>query len=198
MSKVSDAFRYHHRQLAEELAQHTAALTGGASQGDPEPLVRFLRRELLPHATGEERSLYPVVEPLLKAHGMATATMRMDHRAIERYIQALERAAADARDTREAGRAQARRDLARLAWQLQAVFEVHLEKEEQIYLPLLERYVSQTEQQDILADMHETPPSREPRRETPPSMSAPCRPPAATPSFSTRSMGCAPGRLSRS
>jgi uncharacterized protein (DUF2249 family)/hemerythrin-like domain-containing protein len=162
MAKLSDAFRHHHRQLAQEMAQQVAALTGGNEESDPAPLVRFLRHELLPHAAGEERSLYPAVEPLLKAHGMATATMRMDHRAIERHIRSLEDAAARLRSSPKAGHAEPRRDLARLVWQLQALFEVHLEKEEQVYLPLLEQYVPEAEQQHILAQMHEVPPERAP------------------------------------
>jgi uncharacterized protein (DUF2249 family)/hemerythrin-like domain-containing protein len=159
MTKVSEAFRHHHRQLAQEMAQQ-AALIGGKAGADPEPLVRFLRHELLPHAAGEERSLYPAVEPLLKAHGMATATMRMDHRAIERYVQSLEDVAGRLRSARKADRARARRELVRLVWQLHAIFEVHLEKEEQVYLPLLEQYVPEAEQQRILAQMHEVPPER--------------------------------------
>jgi len=155
MARVSEAFRHHHRQLTEEMAQFAAALTDGKAENEPEAFVRFLRHELLPHAAGEERFLYPAVEPLLKAHGMATATMRMDHRAIERRIKSLEDAAARLRSARKAGRDEARRELARLVWQLQALFEVHLEKEEQVYLPLLEQYVPEAEQERILSRMHE-------------------------------------------
>jgi hypothetical protein len=120
MVKVSDAFRHHHRQLLQEMTQHAAALIDENAEGDPMSFVRFLRHELLPHATGEERFLYPAVEPLLKSHGMATATMRIDHRAIERYVQSLEDVAARLGTAGKAGLAEARRDLARLVWQLQA------------------------------------------------------------------------------
>jgi uncharacterized protein (DUF2249 family) len=161
MTTVGDGFRHHHRQLSQEMARHAAALTEGKAEGDSEAFIRFLRHELLPHAAGEERSLYPAVEPLLKAHGMVTATMRVDHRAIERYIQSLEGVAARLKSTGKTSRAQARRDLARVVWQLQALFEVHLEKEEQVYLPLLEQYLPEGEQQRILAQMHEAPPERE-------------------------------------
>jgi uncharacterized protein (DUF2249 family) len=147
------------------MTQHAEALTDENADGDPVSFVHFLRREVLPHANGEERFLCPAVEPLLKAHGMATATMRIDHRAIERHIQSLENAAARLKSDVKARRAEARRDLARLVWELQALFEVHLEKEEQVYLPLMEQYVPESEQRRILEQMHEASPEQAAQRE---------------------------------
>ncbi|MHB8731139.1 MAG: DUF2249 domain-containing protein [bacterium] len=155
-----EVLRHHHEELAGKMAGYVDALTGGAPAADPEPFVRFLREELLPHAAGEERYLYPAVEPLLKAHGMATATMRMDHRAIEGYVTALEEAAARLRRARTPERASAVRDLTRLAWQLEALFDVHLKKEEQVYMPVLAQYAPEAEQQRIIAQMHEVPAGR--------------------------------------
>jgi uncharacterized protein (DUF2249 family)/iron-sulfur cluster repair protein YtfE (RIC family) len=152
-----EALRHHHEELARKMGEHVAALTGDAPAAGAEPLIRFLRDELLPHAAGEERYLYPAVEPLLKAHGMATATMRMDHRAIEEHLRALEEAAERLRNAGEAGRVAAARDVARLAWQLQALFDVHLKKEEQIYMPLLARDAPEADQQRIIRQMHEMP-----------------------------------------
>ena len=43
MAKMGDAFRPHHRQLMQEMAQRAAALTGDGGGGDPESFVRFLR-----------------------------------------------------------------------------------------------------------------------------------------------------------
>lgn len=152
-----EALRHHHEELAGKMAGYVDALTGGAPAADPEPFVRFLRDELLPHAAGEDRYLYPAVEPLLKAHGMATATMRVDHRAIEAYVGALEQAAVRLRGAEGAERANAAADVTRLAWQLHALFNVHLQKEEQVYMPLLAQYVAEAEQQRIIRQMHEMP-----------------------------------------
>lgn len=160
-----DALRRHHEELARTMAERVAALTESPPGADPAPLIRFLRTELLPHAAGEDRHLYPAVEPLLRAHGMATATMRLDHRAIEGYVRALEEAAGRLRSAGQAGRGEVARDLTRLAWQLQALFEVHLEKEEQVYMALLAQYVPEAEQQRIIARMHEAPPERAPTNE---------------------------------
>jgi uncharacterized protein (DUF2249 family)/iron-sulfur cluster repair protein YtfE (RIC family) len=155
-----EALHHHHEELAREMAGHVARLTDSAPGADPEPLIRFLRNELLPHAAGEDRYLYPAVEPLLKAHGMATATMRMDHRAIEGYVSALEEAADRLRRAGDLDRASAVRDLSRLAWQLQALFDVHLQKEEQVYMSVLAQYAPEAEQQRIIAQMHEVPAER--------------------------------------
>lgn len=61
MSSVSEAIRHHH--------------------------PAFLKHNLLPRAIGEEQHLYPVVDGLVKAHGQATATMRVDHECIAAYIR---------------------------------------------------------------------------------------------------------------
>jgi iron-sulfur cluster repair protein YtfE (RIC family) len=157
VATASEALRHHHEELARKMAEQVRVLTDGTPGADPETLIHFLRDELLPHAAGEDRYLYPAVEPLLKAHGMATATMRMDHRAIEGYVRSIEEAAARLRSVGNAERAAAARELARLVWQLQALFDVHLQKAEQIYMPLLGRYVTEAEQRHILRQMHEGP-----------------------------------------
>lgn len=124
-------------------------------EADPEGLAVFLKAELLSHAAGEEQHLYPAVEPLLKAHGMATATMRVDHRFLEDYVRRIGEAAARLRlaSPDECRRLQV--ELSRLALQLEAVFQVHLEKEERVYLPLFEQYVPEGIQRQVLERMHE-------------------------------------------
>ena len=126
--------------------------------------------------------MYPAVEPLIKAHGVATATMETDHRAIERHIQSLEDAATRLESGRKTGRAEARRDLTRLVWQLQALVEVHLEKEEQVYLPLVEQFMPEAEQRSILRRCTKPRPSGWPNAKRPVSMSGRCLLPVATPS----------------
>ncbi|MFQ5340379.1 MAG: hemerythrin domain-containing protein [Anaerolineae bacterium] len=154
MSQVTKAIRNHHRELVNTLAAQVAALVESRPDADPRAMATFLSDELLPHAIGEERHLYPVVEPLVKAHGRATTTMSVDHEFIEEYIrqigqtvQALQSAVQDERPALET-------QLQRLALQLEAVLQVHLEKEERVYLPLFEQYLSEEEQQLVLDGMH--------------------------------------------
>ena len=78
MSKVGDAVRSHHRELMNTLAAYAEALVDDRPEADPDGLLVFLKQELLPHATGEERHMYPTLDPLIKAHGLPTATMRVD------------------------------------------------------------------------------------------------------------------------
>lgn len=154
MSEMSQAIRAHHRELLETLSAQVEALVAGQPEVDLQALARFLLDELLPHAVGEEQYLYPAVEPLVKAYGQATATMSVDHKFIRGYIrhigevvEAWPKAAPD-RQPALLSRLQ------RLALQLEAVLRVHLEKEEQVYLPLFEQHLPEAEQQRVLDGMH--------------------------------------------
>jgi len=155
MTQVGDAFRGHHALLARELEDRAGAIADGRPGADPAGLVAFLKSELLSHAAGEERHLYPAVEPLLKAHGMATATMRVDHRFLEDYVGRIEDVVGGLHGAPEDRRPALERELARLVLQLQALFRVHLAKEEQVYLPLFEQYVHADAQRRVMEQMHE-------------------------------------------
>ena len=150
MTAPSEAIRQHHRELLATLEWYATAVTR-----DPQGLVEFLTRELLPHAQGEERHLYPVVEPLLHATHQATATMRIDHSAIAALIQRLGEVARAVPDAPPSERTQLERSLQRLALQLEAIFRLHLEKEERVYLPLFEQHLPADVQQRVLDAMHE-------------------------------------------
>lgn len=154
METPGEKIRTHHRALAAEMAQHVAALAGTPSEHEIAALVRFLTQELLPHARGEERALYPAVEPLLKAHGTATATMSLDHEAIEGYIQRIVDTARARPQATAEERAAHDAQLARLLLPLQAIFELHLSKEERVYLPLFEQHLPPAEQERVFAAMH--------------------------------------------
>lgn len=155
MSNIQEAMHNHHQTMAETLDKHVAALVAQPETADTLGLVEFLQRELLPHAKGEEAHLYPAVDPLIKAHGSATATMSVDHAYIERYIQQIATATKDVQSKSGTEQAAASEHLKHLALQLQAIFQLHLEKEETVYLPLFETYVSPEQQQHILDAMHD-------------------------------------------
>ncbi|RMF92598.1 MAG: DUF2249 domain-containing protein [Nitrospinota bacterium] len=154
MPKVSEAIRRHHQALFHTLTTQIAHLAAGRPEADPAALVTFLHTELLPHAVGEEHHLYPAIEPLLKAHGEATATMRVDHTFLEEYIRQIDHTVQKLSTAAGEERATLHHQLQRLTWQLEALLRVHLEKEERIYLPLLEQYLSAAEQQRVLEGMH--------------------------------------------
>lgn len=115
-----------------------AALT--ALLGD---LVGFLKDHLVAHAVEEERFLYPVVEQLLRAIGGATKTMARDHVAIVEKIQSLEALATSMRDNGVTD--DDRSEATRILFGLSALLELHFAKEEEVYLPLLDAGLSESE-----------------------------------------------------
>jgi len=156
MSKVSEAIRTHHRKLASTLTEQVTALVEGQREADLEALVTFLKGDLLPHARGEERHLYPAVDPLVKAQGKATATMSIDHEFIEGYIRQIEETIQALHTVSTNKRPALESHLQHLILKLEAVLQVHLEKEERVYLPLFEQHLTEEEQQRVLAGMHTT------------------------------------------
>lgn len=161
MSQVTEAIRAHHRELLATLTAYVDDVLAGRLERLPD-FIAFLTHELLPHAKGEEAHLYPTVEPLVKAHGQATATMSVDHTFIEALIRQIAQAG---RSTGTGQPPEQVRLLQRLACQLEGILNVHLEKEEQVYLPLFERYVSEAEQQRVLDGMHAAYEEEEPMAE---------------------------------
>lgn len=129
----TDAFREEHAALLEHIEQlrALAARLPGMSPAEREaalrPITDFLRGSLVPHAEAEEHVLYPAVAAAL-GHPEATATMISDHRAIVSRIEALTATRPDDADR-----------LQELLYGLYALLIVHFHKEEDDYLPLLER-----------------------------------------------------------
>lgn len=96
---------------------------------------RFLQRDLLPHAGAEDEVMYPAVDRALGAPG-ATLTMSIDHREIERLSRELgmliPNEGSAGGDPAWAG------NVRRVLYSLHAILNVHMAKEEEIYLPVLD------------------------------------------------------------
>jgi uncharacterized protein (DUF2249 family)/hemerythrin-like domain-containing protein len=160
--ELTDAIRAHHRALAETLDGYAADVEASAAGSDAQDLVSlldkltgFLTSELLPHAWGEERTLYPALDPVIREQGTPTATMSIDHEYIGEYARKIGEMASALRSASARDRAELTRRLDRQVLQLQALFSVHLAKEERVYLPLIERAVSAEGQHALLAALHE-------------------------------------------
>jgi iron-sulfur cluster repair protein YtfE (RIC family) len=132
VSRPTEAFREEHRHLMVHVGQirMAAGEVGDLAVEERETVVGrvldFLRDTLVPHAELEEQVLYAAVGELLgDAH--ATATMSRDHVAVSRMIEAL--AETDPADIAR---------LQELLYGLHALITVHFEKEEELYLPLLD------------------------------------------------------------
>jgi iron-sulfur cluster repair protein YtfE (RIC family) len=132
VAKPTEAFREEHRALMADVEQIRVAASEMTELAPEERetvagrILEFLRRTLLPHAKWEEQVLYLAIGELL-GDPKSTATMSHDHVAIARMIEAL--AEADPKDVTR---------LQELLYGLHALITVHFEKEEEVYLPLLD------------------------------------------------------------
>ena len=128
----TDAFREEHRHLLVHVehiriaAREVTDLPIDERRAVVGRVLDFLRGTLVPHAEWEEQVLYAAVGELL-GNPRATASMARDHIAIMRMIDAL----ADT-DPEDVARLQ------ELLYGLHALITVHFEKEEEVYLPLLD------------------------------------------------------------
>lgn len=115
---------------------------------------RFLQRVFVPHTEWEELTFYPALGDLVRAHGDPNAAMLIDHREIMARIDAFLALAARI----EAGEQDAELiDRARiLAYQVRALVELHDRKEEEVYVALLRRHMSDRDAVSALAvgDQH--------------------------------------------
>jgi iron-sulfur cluster repair protein YtfE (RIC family) len=157
--RLTDPLRRRHRELVMRVDELRAAAAGAGDLDRNAVLVRvsraiaFLDEGLLPHARVEEESLYPLVERTLGSPG-CTATMRRDHVEILRMAEALRFLEArlrnnPTRDTIEAVR--------RLLYGLHAVVMLHFAKEEELYLPLLDRELPEDAAATLVEGMREDP-----------------------------------------
>jgi iron-sulfur cluster repair protein YtfE (RIC family) len=156
--RPTDPLRARHRQLVaqvEELREAAAgagSLDRGGMHGRVARALAFLDEALLPHAQVEEATLYPLVEATLGSPG-ATATMRRDHVEIARMTEALRFLETRLRHhpTRETIEA-----LRRLLYGLHAVVMLHFAKEEELYLPILDRELPDEAAGTLVEGMKET------------------------------------------
>jgi iron-sulfur cluster repair protein YtfE (RIC family) len=113
----------------------------------------FLTAELAPHAEAEESVMYPAVEQAL-ASPRATETMRRDHVEIVGLIKELQRERALLSTT--ADPATPRRALRAVLLGLHAVVRLHFAKEEELYLPALDAWLSPSRASSLFAAMEAT------------------------------------------
>lgn len=157
--RSTDPLRERHRQLVTQVEDLRAA-AAGAGDSDRAAVQQRVARALalldgglVPHARVEEETLYPTVERVIGSPG-CTATMRRDHVEIARMTEALRflEARLQHNPTRETNEA-----LRRLLYGLYAVVMLHFAKEEELYLPLLDRELAGDALDQLLAGMEERP-----------------------------------------
>jgi len=113
----------------------------------------FLMHHLIPHAQAEEQVLYPTVGKLLRTLE-ATDTMSRDHLEVIRLTEELETLRlhlfyAPLTESDEQA-------LRRVLYGLYAIVKLHLAKEEEIYLPILEAHLHAEEVDRMVEAMERT------------------------------------------
>jgi iron-sulfur cluster repair protein YtfE (RIC family) len=156
-ARSTDPLRERHRQLVAQVEDLRVA-AAGAGDSDRAAVrdrvtkaITLLTDGLVPHACAEEETLYPTVESVMGSPG-CTATMRRDHIEIARMTEALRflQARLDHNPTRDTTEA-----LRRLLYGIYAVVMLHFAKEEELYLPLLDRTLEGDAAERLVHDMRE-------------------------------------------
>ena len=157
--RVTESLRAEHRHLlphVEALAEAGDAVGVEAAADLPgrvDGVHEFLTAHLIPHATAEDVVLYPEVDGLIGRRGETrpTDTMRRDHDEVVRLTERL----GLVRDrVRQLGPTQAdERELRRVLYGLYALVSLHFAKEEEVYLPLLDRELTAAEAQTLFERM---------------------------------------------
>lgn len=139
------AIRAHHDELARTLGRHASAvlsavdsLSTGTDRARTE-LVNFCERELLPHATAEEGTLYRAAAEL-PAVTLLVSAMLAEHRVLRDLVTRCARARTPGETAAAVGA-------------LRTLFRAHLDKENDLLLPALVE--SGVEVGPLLSGMHE-------------------------------------------
>ncbi len=160
MPRKTERIRNHHKGIvknlkaivrrADTLSSRPGAVVRQALKGD----IEFLRKDLTPHAEGEEKGLYPVADKLIRKYGRPTATMSREHVHLKREIDAYCRLAATIASAKGPVPAPTRNAFRKTAVRLEFLLSVHLEEEEEDLLPYFDKYLSQKEVNAVIEKMH--------------------------------------------
>jgi iron-sulfur cluster repair protein YtfE (RIC family) len=148
--------RDEHQELRPQIerlrlfADAVGELSLEAIRQDIDTASAFLTYQLIPHAQAEEQVLYPAIGRIARAPIM-TETMSCDHREIIRLTTALVdlRAQVDGRSWS----AEQESALRQFLYGLYTLITLHLAKEEEVYLPLLDRHLNAQKAQRLFAAM---------------------------------------------
>lgn len=155
MSFMTEVVREEHHLVRQQLdamralAGETESLRMDQIEVRVGEIYRFLSEDVIPHANAEDLTLYPRVARLLSSP-RATATMSRDH--VEIVLLTGELAALRPMLSSDAPRFNT---LRRVLHALDAILRVHMAKEEEIYLPLLDRYLTDAEAADLFEQMEQ-------------------------------------------
>lgn len=145
MNTLTQPLRDEHKELYPSV-NHILEVADGIGIKDSrwirqgvEEIYDFLAFHLKPHAEAEEAALYTVVQKALGSPD-ATRTMSRDHVEVGRYITEL--AELRSKLSGETVTSVQAQSLRRVLYGVYALLKVHFAKEEEVYLPILDRWLT--------------------------------------------------------
>jgi iron-sulfur cluster repair protein YtfE (RIC family) len=159
MAPLPQGIRDEHRELiarSEVLRTVADSIGSAATESIREGVGQaysFLIHQLIPHAQAEEQILYPTVGRLLRALE-ATETMSRDHLEVIRLTEELKALRLHLFYTSMSESDE--QALRRVLYGLYAIIKLHLAKEEEIYLPIVEVRLPASEVHGLVEAMERT------------------------------------------
>lgn len=157
--RVTEPLRAEHQKLRPHIEALAAAgdAIGTAPLEEQRKKVHasytFLSKQLIPHAVAEDKVLYAKVDSLIGRSGStrATDTMRRDHTEIDTLTNKL--GELDKNLQRSTPSPAQERQLRRVLYSLNSIVDLHFAKEDEVYLPLLDRELTAAQAQQLFEQM---------------------------------------------
>lgn len=157
-AEVTDPLRHESRELLPQVERLQLAADGVGELSFQilwdliDDAYRFLTYRLMPHMKAEDEVLHPVVGKLMGTAD-ATATMSRDHLEVLRLTGELSQLRSQI-SISSPSIAQAK-ELRRILYGLHAVLKLHFAKEEEIYLPVLDNWLTLDHAGEVFEAMQE-------------------------------------------
>ena len=152
MAELTQALREEHQMLLRDIekilvvADGVGELTPNQLQRDIDKIYDFLAHRLILHGEAEEDVLYPAIGRALGTP-QATITMSRDHAEVSRLTEQLRNL--QARILKPDFDSFSAKELRRTLYGLYSTLTLHLAKEEEIYLPILDNYLNEAEAHEL-------------------------------------------------
>lgn len=152
MAEITQALREEHQLLLREIEKLLVVADGigefsqNQLQRGIDELYDFLAHRLILHGEAEEEVLYPAIGKALGTP-QATIAMSRDHVEISRCTEKLRNLRA--RICEPDFDLFSAKELRRTLYGLYSVLTLHLAKEEEIYLPILDNYLNEAEAHEL-------------------------------------------------
>ena len=145
MNTVTQPLRDEHKELfphitrIHQVAESIDELPANQVRDGVADVYDFLANHLKPHAEAEEAALYPVVQKAMGSSD-ATKTMTRDHKEVGLYIEELS-SLLNSLTGEPLTKAQIK-SLQRVLYGVFGLVSVHFAKEEEVYLPILDQWLT--------------------------------------------------------